>query len=87
MGVDMRANLSRQNLENLSNDLNSEKRILNKLIDHFEETAILFQRKLSIGLNIDNVDYLKSLNKLIIEEKKIIVAIEQEISSREVFVD
>lgn len=87
MGVDkVRANLSRQSLKDLSNGLNSEKRIFNKLIDHFEEIAILLRHELSTELNKDDIDYLKSLNKLIIEEKKIIVAIEQEISSREVFI-
>jgi hypothetical protein len=41
---------------------------------------------LSVGLNKNNIDHLKSLNNLIIEEKRIIVGIEQEISSREAFI-
>jgi len=70
-------------ISELKERLNLEKRVLNKLIDDFEEKSS--QLKSCLKENIDNQRFFDlkkvifSLNEEIIEKKKIIVAIEDRI--------
>lgn len=74
---------NKKKISGLKEQLNSEKRMLNELIDEFEEKSS--ELKSCLTDNIDNQKFfdlkntILSLNEKIIEKKKTIVSIEDKI--------